>query len=120
MTNISIKHHKNSNFWSHIVFSLFCIAIPLLCFPGEALAATVTLQDDAHVLDASKVQTEAALLSNPVDIYTTATFDGTTSAFDQNAQSLANQHTDHIIINIDTKHRHLAIPRTLAPGATRA
>jgi hypothetical protein len=109
MTNISIKYHKNCNFWSHIISSLFCIAIPLLCLPGEALAATVTLQDNAHVLDASKIQAEVALLSDPVDIYTTATFEGTTSSFDQNAQSLANQHTDHIIIDIDTTHRHIAI-----------
>jgi hypothetical protein len=109
MTNISIKHHKNSYFWSYIISSLFCTAVLLLCLPGEALAATVTLQDNAHVLDASKIQSEASLLSDPVDIYTTATFDGTTSSFDQNAQRLANQHTDHIIIDIDTTHRHLAI-----------
>ncbi|MBV9231795.1 MAG: hypothetical protein JOZ18_20975 [Chloroflexi bacterium] len=109
MTDMSTKGDKNSNLWSRVISSLFCAIILLLCLPGQALADTVTLQDNAHVLDAKRVQAEAALLSDPVDIYTTATFNGTTSAFDQNAQSLANQYTDHIVIDIDTAHRHLAI-----------
>ena len=73
-----------------------------------ALANTVYIGDAAHVLDQNQVKDAASKLPDPVSIYTTSTFNGTTTQFDQQARShITNPNT--IVIAIDTTHRHLAI-----------
>ena len=64
-----------------MVASLFAITAAfclVLLATGGALASTVNIYDDAHVLNASQVSAEAANLPDPVAIYTTKTFTGTT------------------------------------------
>ena len=73
-----------------------------------ALANTVYIGDAAHVLDQNQVKDAASKLPDPVSIYTTSTFNGTTTQFDQQARShITNPNT--IVIAIDTTHHHLAI-----------
>ena len=55
--------------------------------PQPALANTVTIHDASHVLDATRVQNEAATLPDPVDVYTTTKFADDNAAFDQETQS---------------------------------
>ncbi len=55
----------------------------LLVTATVALADTVHIYDAANVLNVSQVQGDASSLPYPIDIYTTNTFNGSTSAFDQ-------------------------------------
>src|SRR5947209_8983129 len=74
-----------------------------------ALANTVYISDAAHVLgDQSQVKSAASNLPDPVSIYTTSTFNGTTAQFDQQARSHITS-ANMIVMAIDTTHRHLAI-----------
>jgi hypothetical protein len=71
-------------------------------------ASTVTINDQAGVLDAGRVQTDAAQVPNPMLIYTTKTFTGDQDALNQSTrEQLPDQ--DSIAIGIDTVHRHLSI-----------
>src|SRR5438477_6720928 len=73
-----------------------------------ALANTVYISDAAHVLNQSQVKDAASRLPDPVSIYTTSTFNGTTAQFDQQARSHITN-PNMIVIAIDTTHHHLAI-----------
>ena len=73
----------------------------------NVLADTVHVYDNAHVLNQSQVQSDAAPLPNPIDIYTAA-FPGTASTFDQRAAGHITS-PRLIVIAIDTLHKHLAI-----------
>ena len=80
----------------------------LLVTATVALADTVHIYDAANVLNVSQVQSDASSLPYPIDIYTTKTFNGSTSAFDQRtAGHLTSSRL--IVIAIDTVHKHLAI-----------
>jgi hypothetical protein len=71
-------------------------------------ASTVTIKDQAGVLNAERVQAEGAKLPVPVLIYTTKTFNGDQDALNQyTREQLPNQNA--IAIGIDTVHRHLSI-----------
>src|SRR2546421_4107593 len=71
-------------------------------------ASTVTINDQAGVLDAGRVQTDAAQVPDPMLIYTTKTFTGDQDALNQSTrEQLPDQ--DSIAIGIDTVHRHLSI-----------
>ena len=71
-------------------------------------ANTVTINDQAGVLDAGRVQAEAAQLSAPILIFTTNTFNGDQDALNTyTREMLPNQ--DAIAIGIDTVHRNLSI-----------
>src|SRR5438105_7207693 len=71
-------------------------------------ANTVIINDPAGVLNADQVRSEAANLPDPVNIYTTNSFTGTSADFDQRARShITNPNL--IVIAIDTTHHHLAI-----------
>src|SRR5689334_4480925 len=72
-----------------------------------AFADTVHIYDASHVLDQAQVQSEAANLSYPVDIYTTNTFNGSSTAFDQHMAGYIGKNLDLVVIAIDTRHRHL-------------
>lgn len=74
----------------------------------NASANTVTINDQAGVLDQGKVQSEAAKLSVPVLIYTTKTFSGDSDTFQQQTHSmLPDQH--FLAIGVDTVHRFFAV-----------
>ena len=71
-------------------------------------ANTVTINDQAGVLDAGRVQAEAAKLPVPMLIYTTKTFNGDQDALNRSTRDqLPNQNA--IAIGIDTVHRNLSI-----------
>jgi hypothetical protein len=76
-----------------------------------ALADTVNISDKAGVLNTSQVQSEAANLGYPVNIYTMNNFTGTETAFNQEAvRTLNDAHNPRlIVIAIDTQHKYLAI-----------
>ncbi len=83
-------------------FSLFLLAAM------NVQANTVTINDQAGVLDIGKVRTEAAKLSSPILIYTTKTFSGDQDALNQSTrEQLPDQNA--IAIGIDTVYRHLSI-----------
>jgi hypothetical protein len=71
-------------------------------------AETVTINDQSGVLDAGRVQAEAAKLSVPMLIFTTNTFTGNQDALNASTrEQLPDQ--DTIAIGIDTVHRNLSI-----------
>jgi len=71
-------------------------------------ANAVTINDQAGVLDAGRVQAEAAKLPVPMLIYTTKTFNGDQDALNRSTRDqLPNQNA--IAIGIDTVHRNLSI-----------
>ncbi|GAC1350684.1 MAG: hypothetical protein NVSMB27_35550 [Ktedonobacteraceae bacterium] len=74
-----------------------------------AFANTVYINDAAHVLgDQSQVRSAAAGLPDPVSIYTTSTFKGPTTQFDQQTRNHITN-PNMIVIAIDTAYYHLAI-----------
>ena len=84
-------------------------ALCLLCITVTAtFASTVNIYDNAGVLSQSQVRSEASSLSYPIDIYTTNSFTGSKSGFDQTTAGKINK-SNLIVIAIDTAHRHLAI-----------
>ena len=96
--------------WISLIATLAAFCLLLLTTPG-ALADTVNISDKAGVLNTSQVQSEAANLSYPVNIYTMNNFTGSESAFNQEAvRTLNNAHNPRlIIIAIDTHNKFLAI-----------
>lgn len=76
--------------------------------PSVSPTSPVQISDASHVLNAPQVQAEGAKLPYPLDIYTTNTFTGTSTEFDQRTGSLVTS-PRLIVIAIDTFHRHLAI-----------
>jgi hypothetical protein len=80
----------------------------LLVTATVALADTVHIYDAANVLNVSQVQGDASSLPYPIDIYTTNTFNGSTSAFDQRTSGHLTS-SRLIVIAIDTHHKHLTI-----------
>ena len=83
----------------------------LLVTTMGALANTVNIFDKAGVLNASQVQSEAANLPYPVNIYTMNNFTGNETAFNQEAvRTLNDLHNPRlIVIAIDTHNHFLAI-----------
>ena len=96
--------------WISLIATLAAFCLLLLTTPG-ALADTVNISDKAGVLNTSQVQSEAANLSYPVNIYTMNNFTGSESAFNQEAvRTLNDAHNPRlIIIAIDTHNKFLAI-----------
>jgi hypothetical protein len=90
-----------------------CLALVTVCAlflltTVNVQASTVTINDQAGVLDSGRVQADAAQLPDPMLIYTTETFTGDQDALNQSTrEQLPNQ--DSIAIGIDTVHRHLSI-----------
>ena len=80
----------------------------MLVTTAVARADTVHIYDAANVLNHSQVQSEASTLPDPVDIYTTKTFNGSTSAFDQRTSGHLTS-SRLIVIAIDTQNKHLTI-----------
>ena len=61
---------------SATIFTILIATALLLVTSPAALAASGTVQDEAHVFDSAKVKAAADQLSAIVDIYTTKTFTG--------------------------------------------
>jgi hypothetical protein len=68
----------------------------------------VHIYDRAGVLQADKVQSEAAKLPYPIDIYTVNDFSGTTTDFNQHTRSQVTS-PRLLVIAIDTVHRHVYV-----------
>jgi len=90
-----------------------CLALVMVCAlflltTVRAQASTVTINDQAGVLNAVEVQADAAQLPVPVLIYTTQTFTGDQDALNQfTREQLPDQNS--IAIGIDTVHRNISI-----------
>jgi hypothetical protein len=82
--------------------------IAALALAAPAWASTVQIQDDAHVLNATAVQNEAATL--PVGVYVWATTQDAAnkSAFDTDVRNKVNA-TFPVVIGINTQSRHESI-----------
>ena len=88
--------------------ALVTVCALLLLTTVNVQASTVTINDQAGVLDAGRVQAEAAQLPVPILIYTTKTFTGDQDALNQSTrEQLPDQ--DSIAIGIDTVHRNISI-----------
>jgi hypothetical protein len=69
---------------------------------------TVRIFDQAGVLQTNEVQSEAAKLPYPIDIYTVNDFSGTTTDFNQRTRSQVTS-SRLMVIAIDTMHRHVYV-----------
>jgi hypothetical protein len=90
-----------------------CLALLTVCAllhltTVNVLASTVTINDQAEVLDAGQVQADAAQLPDPIFIYTTKTFNGDQNALNTYTRELLPDQ-NAIAIGIDTVHRNLSI-----------
>ncbi len=90
-----------------------CLALVMVCAlflltTVRVQASTVTINDQAGVLNAVEVQVDAAQLPVPVLIYTTQTFTGDQDALNQyTREQVPNQ--DSIAIGLDTAHATISI-----------
>jgi hypothetical protein len=90
------------------------IAVPIaalaavLALAVPAWASTAQIQDDAHVLNATVVQNEAATLPVGVYIWTTTQDAASKSTFDTDVRNKVNT-TFPIVIGINTQSRHESI-----------
>jgi hypothetical protein len=107
--------NKNAKSQGHrlmigLIATLAAFGLLLVTTMG-AFADTVNIFDKAGVLNSSQVQSEAAKLPYPVNIYTMNTFTGTETAFNQEAvRTLNDLHNPRlIVIAIDTHNKFLAI-----------
>ena len=102
------KYRKRSLVGLIATFATICL---LLITTLGALADTVHISDKAGVLNTSQVQSEAAKLPYPVNIYTMNNFTVSESAFNQEAvRTLHDANNPRlIIIAIDTGNKFLAI-----------
>ena len=109
MLNIEAKSSSRRLVMGLIVILAACCL--LLVTSLGVLADTVNIYDKAGVLNTSQVQSEAANLPYPVNIYTMNNFTGSETAFNQEtARTLNDAHNPRlIIIAIDTHNKFLAI-----------
>jgi hypothetical protein len=91
-----------------VIATVTAAVIVLGLAAGPAAAAAVSIHDDSHVLDVTRVQNEAATLPHPVAIYTTTKFAEDKAAFDRETQAKVTGPTV-IAIAINTQSHHLAI-----------
>ncbi|PZS16940.1 MAG: hypothetical protein DLM60_14685 [Pseudonocardiales bacterium] len=82
--------------------------VAVLALAAPAWASTVQIQDDAHVLNATVVQNEAATLPVGVYIWTTTQDAASKSAFDTDVHNKVNT-TYPVVIGINTQSRHESI-----------
>ena len=102
MQNTSITWRSKS------IMAMIAACFLLLFATVSAFASTVYISDAAHVLNTSQVQNQASGLGYPINIYTTSTFNGTSSNFDQEtASKIAN--SNMIVMAIDTKDHFFAV-----------
>lgn len=80
----------------------------LLALAAPAWASTVQVQDDAHVLNATAVQNDAATLPVGVYIWATTQDAANKAAFDTDVRNKVNT-TFPVVIGINTQSRHESI-----------
>lgn len=90
-----------------IIAGLAALCLLLLTTIG-VFAGTVNISDPVGVLNASQVRSAGSSLPYPVNIYTTNTFNGTSSSFNQQTASHISA-SNLIVMAIDVRNRHLAI-----------
>src|SRR5437764_13596981 len=81
----------------------------LLAVTTSALASTVHVYDNAGVLNASQVQSAAANLPYPIDIYTVNNFNGTKAAFQQQTATHTAGNSNLIVLAVDTKNHYVFV-----------
>lgn len=90
------------------LLALFTVCSLVAFSASAALADSVEIYDDSHVLNTSQVRSDASSLSDPIRIYTTSDYANSNSTFDQvTKQKINTTHT--LVIAINTLSRHLAI-----------
>lgn len=90
------------------LLALFTVCSLVAFSASAALADSVEIYDDSHVLNTSQVSSDASSLSDPIRIYTTSDYANSNSTFDQvTKQKINTTHT--LVIAINTVSRHLAI-----------
>jgi hypothetical protein len=82
--------------------------VAVLVMAAPAWAGTVQIQDDAHVLNATVVQNDAATLPVGVYIWATTQDAGSKSVFDTDVRNKVNA-TFPIVIGINTQSHHESI-----------
>jgi hypothetical protein len=84
-------------------------ALCLLFFTTVGVfAGTVNISDPVGALNASQVRSAGSSLPYPVNIYTTSSFNGSSSSFDQQTRGHVNSN-NLIVMAIDVRNKHLAI-----------
>lgn len=84
--------------------ALFAALCLVLMSTLSVLANSVSIYDNAGVLNRSRVQSAANALSSNVSIYTTSSFNGSKSSFQQTTASKVRGSND-VVMAIDTVHR---------------
>ncbi len=98
----SFPGHGSAIRWCAGLLALFLFFV---C-SATALASTVHIYDNAKVLNASQVQSEAANLPYPIDIYTVANFTGTRAQFQQETAKHTASDANLLVMAIDTDPGH--------------
>jgi hypothetical protein len=102
----------------------FRVTVPIaalaavLVMAAPAWASTVQIQDDAHVLNATVVQNDAATLPVGVYIWATTQDAASKSTFDTDVRNKVNA-TFPIVIGINTQSRHESIQIGSRAGLSR-
>lgn len=94
------------------------VFIAVLAGAAPAWAGTVQIQDDAHVLDATVVQNNAATLPVGVYIWATTQDAASKSAFDTDVRNKVSS-TFPIVLGINTQSRHESIQIGSQAGISR-
>jgi hypothetical protein len=71
-------------------------------------ASTVSISDQAGVLDQARVRSAASSLEYPLNVYTVNNFNGSTDSFDQRTASHVTS-SNLIVISISTNLHHMAV-----------
>src|SRR5262245_33516036 len=72
---------------ARVAVAVGAAAVGVLLVAAPASADVVNIYDSSHVLDATRVQNAAAVLPDPVSVYTTTKAADDNAAFDREAQS---------------------------------
>jgi hypothetical protein len=105
---VAIDSRSRAARFTGAAVSAATVVATLLLAAAPAEAAAVSVHDDSHVLDVTRVQNAAATLPDPVEIYTTTKDADDKAAFDRETQSKVTSRTV-VVIAVNTQSHHLAI-----------
>jgi hypothetical protein len=94
--------------WRRGVLASISALCLFMLFALPAFASTVSISDQASVLDQSRVRNAASSLVYPLNIYTVNNFSGSTGSFDQRTTSHLTS-SNLIVISISTNLHHMAV-----------
>jgi hypothetical protein len=107
--NKCMQQAQLRRFYVRLIATGMALCLSLLAVAG-ASANSVNIYDQANVLNADQVRSAASSLPNPINIYTTNTFTGDTSAFEHQATThLTNPNLLVMAIDTNSAHHHVAI-----------